>query len=534
MKINTKSIIFRTALLYVFVTVFNVSVFVLMIFENQLDLIAENAILTSQHKGGSLKYRIDDAMRSTGGMSTVAVNRILKEAGQLGIKTIALYDEGGHVFVAVVNGAKVDKKEASIEDLKMISTSITRQGFEDKLFAHKVDRRTKTISLYIPFGAGEDRIAVAAVSLEMKDIDRQMGYLYRQCAIIAILIIVIHAVFAWLITKMLLIPLRTLLNATRQISKGDLSIRVPIAGDDEIGHLASSFNEMSVAFQRMRDEAKGANPLTGLPGNITIARHIDEHLNHGSHIAVLYCDLDNFKAYNDKYGFTKGDEAILYSKDCLVTTAQRKDVHHVFVGHEGGDDFVVIMPYECWENYAKAFITTFDRGIYQFYNSVDAKNGFIESVNRQGQRQRFPLMSISIAVVTNYSRPFKRHAEMIQVAAEVKKYVKSIDGSCYALDRRTGPVGPEGVQPAAVQAPSSQAPAQGTPTMGQSHPAGAAMPQPPQQQQQIPPLQQTPMQNPEMQQAMYQRPVAMQQPMPPRPQAPNPPQSPPQPPRPQA
>jgi GGDEF domain-containing protein len=191
----------------------------------------------------------------------------------------------------------------------------------------------------------------------------------------------------------------------------------------------------------MRDEAKGANPLSGLPGNITIAKYIDDFLASGRIVCVLYCDLDNFKAYNDKYGFTKGDEAILYTRDCLLAVARRRDMQNIFVGHEGGDDFVVICEYEYWENFAKAFITTFDRGIYQFYNSVDARNGFIESINRRGERQRFPLMSVSIAVVTNKTRPFKRHAGMIQVAAELKKYVKSMDGSCYAIDRRQGPVG---------------------------------------------------------------------------------------------
>ena len=148
---------------------------------------------------------------------------------------------------------------------------------------------------------------------------------------------------------------------------------------------------MSVALQRMRDEAKGANPLSGLPGNITIASYIDDCLNKGKIICVLYCDLDNFKAYNDKYGFTKGDEAILYTRDCLLTAAKRKDIRNVFVGHEGGDDFVVVTEFEHWEIFAKSFITSFDRGIFQFYNSIDARNGFIESVNRRGERQRFPL-----------------------------------------------------------------------------------------------------------------------------------------------
>jgi diguanylate cyclase (GGDEF)-like protein len=157
---------------------------------------------------------------------------------------------------------------------------------------------------------------------------------------------------------------------------------------------------------------------------------------------VLYCDLDNFKAYNDKYGFTKGDEAILYTRDCLVATAKRKDVSNVFIGHEGGDDFVVVTDFECWETFAKSFISTFDRGVYQFYTSVDARNGFIESVNRKGERQRFPLMSISVAVVSNKNRPFRRVAEIIAIAAEVKKVVKGQDGSCYAIDRRTGPLSP--------------------------------------------------------------------------------------------
>ncbi len=439
MKINTKSIMFKAAVVYIFVTLLNVTVFNVMVWENQTGLIMDNAILNSQHKGSTIKYRIDDIVRSSEELSSNSINKIIKNASELQINDISLFQENGTVLSSVVGGKKVNKSDASAE-LRMINMAITKQGFEDKLFYHKVDKKNKKIALYIPFNYEADKIAVAAIDLEMQDINQQMGYLYRQCILIGILIIGIHIAFAIVFSKMLLIPLRHIIDATGKISRGDLSIRVPIVGQDELGLLASSFNEMSVALNRMRDEAKGANPLTGLPGNITIARYIDDALKAGRGICVLYCDLDNFKAYNDKYGFTKGDDAILYTRDCLNTVAKRNDVHDVFVGHEGGDDFVVITPFDCWEIYSKAFITTFDRGIYQFYNSQDARNGFIESVNRQGQRQRFPLMSISIAVVTNQTRPFNRHAEMIQIAAEVKKYVKGIDGSCYALDRRTGSV----------------------------------------------------------------------------------------------
>ncbi len=451
MKFNAKSIVSKTIFIYIAVTIINVTVFNVMVFVNQTGLIVENAILTSQHTGSSLKYRIDNSLVGNEDLSVGVINKILKEASTLNIKTITLFSEGGQVFVDIRNNVQTSKEKADLIELKMINMAITKRDFEQKLFYHNVDKKNKTIELYIPFTYQSDKIGVAYINLAMKDIDEAMAHLYRQCFFIAMLLIIIHVIFAWVLSQMILFPLRKLTEATHSIAAGKLDIRVPIVRDDEIGRLASSFNEMSVAFQRMRDEAKGANPLTGLPGNITIARYIDDCLSAGKCICVLYCDLDNFKAFNDKYGFTKGDEAIMYTRDSLIATSKRKDMANVFVGHEGGDDFVVVCGYEYWEVFAKSFITTFDRGVPQFYNSTDARNGFIESVNRQGQRQRFPLMSISIAVVSNKLRPFRRHAEMIQVAAEVKKHVKSQDGSCYAIDRRTGAVAsatPPGAQPA--------------------------------------------------------------------------------------
>jgi GGDEF domain-containing protein len=440
-RVSSNSIFVRTITAYVFVTILTVSVFVLMVFENQLDLIAENAIIASQLKASNFKYRIDNVLAADHELSVVNLNKMLREASSLDITNIAIFSESGKIFVEIASGKQTLRSEASIDEIKNINMAVTKQGFEDKLFYHVVDRKSKRISLYIPFTYKGDKTGVVSILLFMKDIDRQMGYLYRQCLIIALFIIGLQVAFAFLLSKKILLPLRKLNEATLRIAQGDLAARVPIVRDDEIGRLASSFNEMSVALQRMRDEARGANPLTGLPGNITIAKYIEDCLNKGRIICVLYCDLDNFKAYNDKYGFIKGDDAILYTRDCLMAVAKRKEMNNIFVGHEGGDDFIVICDFQYWEEYAKLFITLFDRGIYQFYNSVDARNGFIESVNRKGERQRFPLMSISVAVVSNKLRRFTRHAEMIQVAAEVKKYVKSIDGSCYAIDRRTGPIG---------------------------------------------------------------------------------------------
>jgi len=439
-RIHTRSIVFKTFVSYLFITIINVSIFVLMVFENQLDMIAENAVLQAQHKASNLHTKIQRIVGEDSQIERSTISDIFREAQALGISNVTLFDETGKVYANLVDQQIQGRSDASIEELKMINMAITKRGFEDKLYYHEIDKKNNTVSLYVPFTFQGDKIGVVAMLLTMKSIEQQMGYLYRQCALIGVLVILVHALFGFFFLKTVLIPLRKLTEATRQIATGDLEVRVPIVGEDELGLLASSFNEMSVALKNMSDEAKGANPLTGLPGNISIARHIDDCLKASKAICVLYCDLDNFKAYNDKYGFTKGDEAILYTKNTLLEVSKKVPMGEIFVGHEGGDDFVVVCDYDSWEKYAETFVTSFDRGIYQFYNAADARNGFIESINRQGQRQRFPLMSISIAVVSNRVRPFQRHAEMIQVAAELKKYVKSMDGSCYAIDRRQGPV----------------------------------------------------------------------------------------------
>jgi hypothetical protein len=107
------------------------------------------------------------------------------------------------------------------------------------------------------------------------------------------------------------------------------------------------------------------------------------------------------------------------------------------MGHEGGDDFVAITTFDNYESLARAIIANFDRDIAQFYNETDVRNGYIESINRQGQRMRFPLISISLAIVSNHYRKFRNHAELVSVVTEMKRVVKKYEGSNFAIDRRT-------------------------------------------------------------------------------------------------
>jgi GGDEF domain-containing protein len=199
---------------------------------------------------------------------------------------------------------------------------------------------------------------------------------------------------------------------------------------------------MTVSLRTMQEKARGANPLTGLPGNVEIAEEIDQRLSRGDVFAVLYGDLDNFKAYNDAYGFTQGDKGILYTRDVLerarsqTADAGEADPDSIFLGHEGGDDFVALCPYQCWERFAKRITRAFDAGVAQFYSEEDRERGYISSVDRLGNPQQFPFMSISLAVVTNHHRTFAHHAELVEIAAEVKKVAKKIPGSSFAIDRR--------------------------------------------------------------------------------------------------
>ncbi|MCU0608949.1 MAG: hypothetical protein MUF22_04180, partial [Chitinispirillaceae bacterium] len=136
---NTTSINFKTGMIYLVLTILNISIFILLVFENQLDLIAENAVLNSQHTGSSFKYRIDNIIGTTNSLTPATMNRIIKEAGILNISDLTIYGENGKVFVNLAGNKFVSKSMATLDDLKMINMAITKQGFEDKLFYHNVN-----------------------------------------------------------------------------------------------------------------------------------------------------------------------------------------------------------------------------------------------------------------------------------------------------------------------------------------------------------------------------------------------------------
>jgi diguanylate cyclase (GGDEF)-like protein len=192
------------------------------------------------------------------------------------------------------------------------------------------------------------------------------------------------------------------------------------------------------AVLRRAKSARDTSPLTGLPGNFRIGQEIEERIETDAPFALVYCDLDNFKAFNDHYGFMRGDQVIKYSGEVLQAAAEDVGDPNAFVGHIGGDDFVAVVDGHLAEAYCKAVIERFDDGVLDFYDTADALRGYIEVVDRRGERYAFPVVSMSMGVVTNTGRPIASQWEASALAVEMKEFAKKQHGSAYRVDRRTG------------------------------------------------------------------------------------------------
>ena len=192
------------------------------------------------------------------------------------------------------------------------------------------------------------------------------------------------------------------------------------------------------AVLRRTQAARDLSPLTGLPGNFRIGAEIEQRIESGASFALIHCDLDNFKAFNDHYGFMRGDEVIRFCARCMVEATEAIGEPDAFVGHIGGDDFVALVSAEKAEEYCKRVIETFDDGILDNYDTADALRGYIEVIDRRGERYAFPRVSISMGVASNVLRPITSQWEASAVAVEMKEFAKKRTGSSFEIDRRTG------------------------------------------------------------------------------------------------
>lgn len=194
-------------------------------------------------------------------------------------------------------------------------------------------------------------------------------------------------------------------------------------------------NRVSLCLTRAQRDIN-ANPLTGLPGNLTIIREAEKRLANGQFFAFAHVDIDHFKAFNDRYGFSRGDEILRMTARVVVNAIRSLGNEDSYVGHIGGDDYVFITPSELIGKACERIVSDFDLIAPDFYDQNDRSIGHIESKDRQGVKQHFPVMSISIGAVDTSITPVQHLADMFARVNQVKAYAKKLPGSNFIIDRR--------------------------------------------------------------------------------------------------
>jgi diguanylate cyclase (GGDEF)-like protein len=188
---------------------------------------------------------------------------------------------------------------------------------------------------------------------------------------------------------------------------------------------------------RRNADMRAVSPLTGLPGNHRINEEVEFRTKSGAGFAVCHVDLDNFKAFNDRYGWLRGDDVIELLASTLKLAGAEAGSPQPFIGHVGGDDFVVICTPDQVETFCHSTVERFDAGVLALHESEDVERGFLSVVDRQGHERHYPLTSVSIGVATTERRHYTDHRDVVAVASEMKTVAKARAGSAVAIDRRT-------------------------------------------------------------------------------------------------
>lgn len=214
----------------------------------------------------------------------------------------------------------------------------------------------------------------------------------------------------------------------------DLYDYIIITKDEKYYGVTTVKNLLERTTQLELNKAKHSNPLTGLPGNVIIENRISSIIKSGRPSYLIYYDLDNFKAYNDTYGFEKGDNIILFTSKLIQECLAEFDWNSSFVGHVGGDDFISVLDGEHAEEHCRLLIERFDRNIPSFYSEKDRNNKYIISRNRAGSEEKFPLITISIAVLRYDGCSSLSSIELSEALSGIKKKCKQQWQSCYIIE----------------------------------------------------------------------------------------------------
>jgi len=423
-----------TSLLIIF-SVLLISVFTFIQVNNRVASINQfntyKAGLSSNIVNNSLEAVIRQAQPGeTGKFLQTAVDE-LKDSNM--IREAVVFNPDGKVIAST--DEKLKNGQVSFADLRQVQ-GLTQ---EDWLSPY-IDRENGVIYMYLALHADpkKDDFAYAAkLTFPLSNMQEALISVYQPIILTALIIILANFILAFILSKTVIGPIKVLNEVTKAIAAGDLAIRAKIQTNDELQELGETFNHMTEELIKMKERAENANPLTKLPGNIVIHEQVEKRIRENRKFTVIYCDLDNFKAFNDKYGIAKGDEAIKLTARLFRDSIKEKGNAEDFIGHEGGDDFIIITTPDKAQGMADYITQEFDKRVRSLYPPEDLAQGFIVAHARDNSIKQFPIMTISLAGISNELRSILGFAEVANIAAEVKKKAKAVQASVFILDKRT-------------------------------------------------------------------------------------------------
>ncbi len=318
-------------------------------------------------------------------------------------------------------------------DLEHSEKVITESGKNGKPYRIALNRQTHQLLVYVPLTQpGSDSIYIARAAILLPDFKEAINKSRTYLIVMLVLVIIVGSMMGYNMSRSIIRPIRLLNRATQEITRGKLGSHVKIQTGDEIEILANTFNEMSESLQEMQKKAVDANPLTGLPGNQGIFTELKSRIFERQKFVLFHADLDRFKVYNDHYGLAKGDEAIKFTAELLKKALLEKGAQDDYVGHQGGDDFVIITRPQKAQNLAQYVIEHFGTEVVQcVYSKEDLARGFTVHEDRRYYTEtgikkttEFPLLAISLAGVSTAKKDLADYFQCMTLATEIKHEAK--------------------------------------------------------------------------------------------------------------
>ncbi len=426
---------FRMISLIALFAIVLIAAFTALLIGHQLQTITENNLYRARVGSFAVKGTLERSLLSIRtGDPTTGFQKLMPVLyqGQLA-EEVSLADLKGKV---VASTSETVGSQISLEESQWMKTAL--KTFSPQNWFHARVNPSE-ILLFVPITLDEVPQYVAILRYSLGNMKQAIQQVSKLCILVATAVILFVVPLCLILIQAILGPIQILNRATKDVAAGNLSLQVSVPTEDELGELAVTFNAMTAALVKMKERAENANPLTKLPGNNIIHEQVEKRIQQGAKFAVVYADLDNFKAFNDKYGISIGDKVIALTAATLRQSLKRGGPTD-FLGHEGGDDFVLITTPEKVGEVAGWICSEFDRQIKELYSPEDRAKGYILSRNRKGEEEKFPLMTISLVGVTNQDRKLASYGEVTNICAEMKNASKKLSQeqgkSSFLMDRR--------------------------------------------------------------------------------------------------